>query len=181
MKYSCPDGYFSWPIFEFSVHKILHKSWPYMGITDGLPFYYERSWSGSSHPVPFSLARDCKVNAPESTSQTHFAFIKNLAILYYNCRGNFCFKNPLRNIKYQYTLCFYLSIIRKNVIFSLAIFEILAIFTSVYAKSPHKKINTFHLFLFLISSKPDFTLLHLIWRPDYKSRIWKKHIYILSL
>ena len=39
--------------------------------------------------MPFSLARDSEVNAPESTSQTYFAFIKNLAKLYYNCEGIF--------------------------------------------------------------------------------------------
>ena len=29
-----------------------------MGITDGLPFYFERSRSGSSCPVSFDIARD---------------------------------------------------------------------------------------------------------------------------
>ena len=39
-----------------------------MGITDGLPFYFERSCSGSNYRVSFSLARDSEVNAPASTS-----------------------------------------------------------------------------------------------------------------
>ena len=47
-----------------------------MGITDELPFYFERSLSRSSYLVSLSLARDFEVDAPEATSQTHFEFIK---------------------------------------------------------------------------------------------------------
>ena len=51
-----------------------------MGITDGRPFYFEKSWSRSSDPVSFSLARESEVDAPESTSRTHFDFIKRRII-----------------------------------------------------------------------------------------------------
>ena len=59
----------------------LANLWPYMVINDGLPFYFERSRSESSHPVSFFLARDSEVNAPESTFRTHFKFIKRNIIL----------------------------------------------------------------------------------------------------
>ena len=42
LKNSYPDGYFSWTIFEFSVHKTSYNSWLNMGITDGILFYFEK-------------------------------------------------------------------------------------------------------------------------------------------
>ena len=35
-------GYFSWTIYEFSVHKTSYNSWLNMGITDGILLYFEK-------------------------------------------------------------------------------------------------------------------------------------------